>query len=274
MGREPHTPYIPPPSPPTLDHADDDLPDPSSFVSSKAQGKQRAKTPDQVLDGAHSKESGKKHARTPDDADNEAVSTSAKKPRAARSKAVSKPKAPAKVEPKVKAELKSAAAKGGRQTGSRNFGAKETFELLERVAERLPIGGSGWKMVTAKYNRWASQNNYAEREAKSLKGKFETVRQLFHFYSALFLIIYFYIKLVRTAKSKPTGVANRDPTHPLCIALSVEESIEEKARTLTINDAEFNEGELKGEDSDEEGDEVIEITDDDDPDAAKKPKHG
>ncbi|KAG5645800.1 hypothetical protein H0H81_007634 [Sphagnurus paluster] len=200
MGREPHTPYIPPPSPPTLDHADDDLPDPSSFVSSKVQGKQRAKTPDQVLDGAHSKESGKKRARTPDDADNEAVSTSAKKPRAVRSKAVSKPKA--KVEPKVKAELKSAAAKGGRQTGSRNFGAKETFELLERVAERLPIGGSGWKMVTAKYNRWASQNNYAEREAKSLKGKFET--------------------LVRTAKSKPTGVANRDPTHPLCIALSVE----------------------------------------------------
>jgi hypothetical protein len=39
----------------------------------------------------------------------------------------------------------------------------------------LPVGGKGWKEVTAKHNNWAAKHERPVRDIKSLEGKFKLV---------------------------------------------------------------------------------------------------
>ncbi|KAG5653358.1 hypothetical protein H0H81_000859 [Sphagnurus paluster] len=239
ISHEPRPPYIPPLSPRAL--SDDDLPEPSTLVD--AHEKERAMTPDDTSTENIPPARGKKHARAADDGRGASV----KKPRAGQSKPTPKPKAAAgkvKTEPKLTAK--------GRPTGTRNFTEEETLELLEQVKQRLPIAGAGWLAVSEQYNQWACNNKYSKRDGKSLKARFEAV--------------------LRKAKEKPTGNASRDPNHPFCIALSIEADIEEKSGTLTLNDSEFDEGEVENNQLGSD-DEIIEITDNENSQAVK-PKRG
>ncbi|KAG6895952.1 hypothetical protein C0992_011341 [Termitomyces sp. T32_za158] len=190
---------------------------------------------------------GKKCAKTPT-SDAEIESSNGKKKKQVQKNDTSNlmPKASTKTKSiaakkKVSDKPKAKATKG-QLLGSRNFGIEEKLHLLDCVNQRLSIGGAGWKVVVEKYNKWATEHDYAERDDKSLKGKFDA--------------------LVREAKSKPTGSADCDPqTNPLAIALKIEEAIEEKAGTLTLNDSEFDEAEGSGaEPSAEES--IIEISED------------
>ncbi|KAG6887390.1 hypothetical protein C0992_012453 [Termitomyces sp. T32_za158] len=123
-------------------------------------------------------------------------------------KALTKKKASIAVKKKVLDRLKAKATKG-QLLGSCNFGIEEKLHLLDCVNQQLPIGGAGWKVVVEKYNKWATEHDYAERDDKSLKGKFDA--------------------LVHDAKSKPTSSADCDPqTNLLAIALKIEEAIEKK----------------------------------------------
>ncbi|KAF8079108.1 hypothetical protein FPV67DRAFT_1776157 [Lyophyllum atratum] len=248
--------YIPPRSPSALDSNDDTLPEPSDIIASaNSQAKRRRKTPetDEEPELPKSKSKGKKRAWE-DDEDDEASKPATKKKPAPRASQAKGPKSKPAATPKVKAEPKSKVTKG-RVAGSRNFSTEENLYILHCIERRLPIGGAGWQVVAAEYNKWAAKHSYVERDHKSIKGKFDA--------------------LVRSAKDKPTGVANRDPkTNPLAIALAVEEAIDNKAGTLTLNDPEFAEAVAENSDSNVSEEEIIEITDEDDIDKKKSKPRG
>ncbi|KAL4081259.1 hypothetical protein J3A83DRAFT_4185105 [Scleroderma citrinum] len=80
----------------------------------------------------------------------------------------------------------------------------------------MPIGGDGWKTITALHNKWAVMNNHPEHTLKSLGAS---------------IMLY----LVNT--KKPTGDAEV-PEH-VQWAWDIEESINRKAAVLPLNDPEL-----------------------------------
>jgi hypothetical protein len=57
----------------------------------------------------------------------------------------------------------------------------DTQHFLKIVEKVLPIGGKGWKVVGEKYNKWAQENERAERDQKSLETKYKQARRHFNF---------------------------------------------------------------------------------------------
>ncbi|KAJ7342420.1 hypothetical protein DFH08DRAFT_811507 [Mycena albidolilacea] len=64
-------------------------------------------------------------------------------------------------------------AKRGRPAGSGNYGREATDQLLTVVAEVLPIGQKGWKVVERKFNAWAALKGRTQRSVKSLEAKYK-----------------------------------------------------------------------------------------------------
>lgn len=262
------SPYIPPVSPVFAAQSDSDsLPETQHIAGSKSLGKRRAnsKTPEDG-DGPElkGKKRGKKRGQEDDEEDDEAIAKPKKKANPRVSKAKPAPKKKVKAEPKLKVTK-------GRMPGSRNFSDEEVLHVLHWIGEKLPIGGAGWQWVAQEYNKWAVKYSYAERDHKSIKAKFDAVRGI-SVSNSLSSLKFILSQLVRLAKSKPTGDANRDPkTNPLAIALAIEREIDNKVGTLTLNDPEFDE--IIGENSDSDTNTtVIEISDDDDKPAVESTK--
>jgi hypothetical protein len=63
----------------------------------------------------------------------------------------------------------------GRPKGSSNFSGPDITQLLVCTERVLPVGGKGWKEVTASYNKWAVESNRPERDTRSLESKFKLV---------------------------------------------------------------------------------------------------
>lgn len=68
----------------------------------------------------------------------------------------------------------NAAAKG-RKPGSKGYSDMEKLLLAKLVRKLKPIGLDRWKRVTAAYNKHAEKHNFASRETKDLRSKFESV---------------------------------------------------------------------------------------------------
>ncbi|KIN98831.1 hypothetical protein M404DRAFT_76447, partial [Pisolithus tinctorius Marx 270] len=105
--------------------------------------------------------------------------------------------------------------KCGWPQGAGNHSIGDMNVLLEYVEEELPLGQQGWQVVTAKFNKWASQHGWPDQKTMSLETKFK--------------------QLVRTPKPTGTGVCPPEVLQ----AHHVDDLINEQAGTHELNDSDF-----------------------------------
>ncbi|KAG6848621.1 hypothetical protein H0H93_015416 [Arthromyces matolae] len=184
-------PYKSPQSPPILDSDDDDLPDPSQ-PAQKTQAQEPSKSK------SRSEPKARKQASASKSAKRDAKNMGGKKQGSA-----------------VVGDIEKndrGRAFGGRMKGSRNFGAPETKELLRLIEIYTPVAAKGWDAVKAEYTKFAAEEGFADRDAKSLKDKF--------------------YRLVNEPKPTGTGVK----PDMIAKAQRLDRSIEEKGGAATVDD--------------------------------------
>ncbi|KAJ7348573.1 hypothetical protein DFH08DRAFT_959966 [Mycena albidolilacea] len=106
----------------------------------------------------------------------------------------------------------------GRPKGSANFNERDVTRLLDLIERLLPVGGKGWKEVTAKHNNWVARHDRPVCDIKSLEAKF---------------------KLLVKAK-KPTGDAHCPPD--IKRAKGIDHKINECVGTRDIGDSDIGGG--------------------------------
>lgn len=120
------------------------------------------------------------------------------------------------------------AATKGRKPGSKGYSDMEKLLLAKLVRKLKPIGLDRWKRVTVAYNKHAQKHDFASRETKGLRAKFESVS--FIFCSTLFCS--FPIQIA--AETPPTG-GGEIPDY-LSVALEADEQITGKSQSIILDD--------------------------------------